>query len=582
MHSCPSEQGRSTLKALGRWPHGQEAEAEWLWDGDSSAPTVVGVVPSARSSSALRVLLGRAEKGSSGELAWRRELLQLEAAVVDQRGDVPFKLLGLQPPLQPGEPSTAFYAIDRRGVHSDTACLLEVDFSSPRIRQRVLFSHPRYDVSNALFDPSTGLPLAVGIYQQRMSWLSIPSSTPTPSNVATVATTTTASSSSSRLAKLLATLPSDREVTAIQPTPSGKWLVTCSSDRAPPELFLYDQSSGDNTASLSLCSTQPDLQQASGSLARTHPVSIPIKSASCSGDILLDGYLTLPPDTKDPSPTVQKDGSQREQRIPLVVMLHGGPADRDFWTLDPDVQLLALSGIAVFRPNYVGSSGYGKRFEEQAHGRLGTGVVQDVVAATEWLLQRHGDCLDASRVGVYGSSAGGFLALKAVSTAPQLFRCAATLNGVFSLPLLLESASHAVYFQRLAGFSRDPSVDQSVKQSVLAPDSLAGIKAPLLLCAGLDDDVVPVAHSTRLARALRRARATSAKLVIFPGEGHRFVQLYNILRLTSLVQSFMLKHLGGSSLSSSMPRDSWSDLFCFYLFNWNAHFLRLFKRKEKS
>ncbi|HEU4648131.1 MAG TPA: prolyl oligopeptidase family serine peptidase [Gemmatimonadales bacterium] len=48
--------------------------------------------------------------------------------------------------------------------------------------------------------------------------------------------------------------------------------------------------------------------------------------------------------------------------LPLVLLVHGGPWERDVWAYDPEVQLLANRGYAVLQVNYRGSTGYGKAY----------------------------------------------------------------------------------------------------------------------------------------------------------------------------------------------------------------------------
>ena len=49
-------------------------------------------------------------------------------------------------------------------------------------------------------------------------------------------------------------------------------------------------------------------------------------------------------------------------KLPLVLMVHGGPWGRDTWGFDPDAQWLANRGYAVLQVNFRGSTGYGKAF----------------------------------------------------------------------------------------------------------------------------------------------------------------------------------------------------------------------------
>ena len=66
---------------------------------------------------------------------------------------------------------------------------------------------------------------------------------------------------------------------------------------------------------------------------------------------ILHGYLTTP------------KGWSEGDRLPLIVLVHGGPHGvRDHWGFDPEAQLFASRGFAVLQVNYRGSGGYGKDF----------------------------------------------------------------------------------------------------------------------------------------------------------------------------------------------------------------------------
>ena len=52
--------------------------------------------------------------------------------------------------------------------------------------------------------------------------------------------------------------------------------------------------------------------------------------------------------------------AQPTERVPTVLLVHGGPWTRDVWGLYADHQWLANRGYAVLSVNYRGSTGFGK------------------------------------------------------------------------------------------------------------------------------------------------------------------------------------------------------------------------------
>ena len=57
-------------------------------------------------------------------------------------------------------------------------------------------------------------------------------------------------------------------------------------------------------------------------------------------------------------------GKDTREHLPAVIEIHGGPTAQALNTWTPFVQSLVAKGFVVLRPNYRGSTGYGKTFRE--------------------------------------------------------------------------------------------------------------------------------------------------------------------------------------------------------------------------
>ena len=62
--------------------------------------------------------------------------------------------------------------------------------------------------------------------------------------------------------------------------------------------------------------------------------------------------------------TKQMRGKDTREHLPAVIEIHGGPTSQALNTWTPFVQSLVAKGFVVLRPNYRGSTGYGKTFRE--------------------------------------------------------------------------------------------------------------------------------------------------------------------------------------------------------------------------
>ena len=63
----------------------------------------------------------------------------------------------------------------------------------------------------------------------------------------------------------------------------------------------------------------------------------------------------------------------------LLVMPHGGPIGvREFDTFDREAQYYTSRGYTVLKVNFRGSSGFGKRFQNEGVGQFGKSIEQDL------------------------------------------------------------------------------------------------------------------------------------------------------------------------------------------------------------
>ena len=151
--------------------------------------------------------------------------------------------------------------------------------------------------------------------------------------------------------------------------------------------------------------------------------SIRITSFKARDGTQIPAYLTLPP------------GSEGK-KLPLVVLPHGGPESRDWPQFDWWSQFLATRGYAVLQPQFRGSTGFGEAFRLAGRRQWG-GLMQDDVTDGVQALISDGTA-DPGRVCIVGASYGGYAALAGATFTPQLYHCAASINGVSDLADMLQ------------------------------------------------------------------------------------------------------------------------------------------------
>jgi dipeptidyl aminopeptidase/acylaminoacyl peptidase len=244
----------------------------------------------------------------------------------------------------------------------------------------------------------------------------------------------------------------------------------------------------------------------------------------------ITGYLTLPAGAGD--------GPH-----PLILMPHGGPEVRDLFIYDRDAQFLATRGYAVFRPNFRGSSGYGRAFAEAGYGEWGGRMQNDLTDAVAHLVST--GVADPARICIMGYSYGGYAALAGAAFTPDLYRCSISIAGVSDLA---EQARYVIregdaeegdYIRRSIG---DPRADRARLDARSPALHAESITIPVLLLHGDQDSIVPVQQSRRMERALRNA-GRDVSYVETAGEGHPYWSDTNQTRLYTEIETFLARHL---------------------------------------
>ncbi|MEJ7625429.1 MAG: alpha/beta fold hydrolase [Ferruginibacter sp.] len=230
-------------------------------------------------------------------------------------------------------------------------------------------------------------------------------------------------------------------------------------------------------------------------------------------------------------------------KVPALVWVHGGPGGQSRSGYQQSLQYLVNHGYAVLAVNNRGSSGYGKTFYSADNKNHGDKDLKDCVAGKQWLAQQN--YIDAGKIGIYGGSYGGFMALAGIIQYPQEFAVGVDLFGVTnwvrtlrSIPAYWESARVALYDEL-----GDPSSADSARLYNISPlFNTDKIKTPLLVLQGSNDPrVLPIESDEIVAGAKRNG--TPVEYVLFPDEGHGFRKIENQMKASRVTLAFLDKYL---------------------------------------
>lgn len=259
-------------------------------------------------------------------------------------------------------------------------------------------------------------------------------------------------------------------------------------------------------------------------LAPVQHVSYPARDG-----LQIPGYLTLPVGRAD-------------TRLPLIVMPHGGPFHRDRWGFDFLAQYLANRGYAVLQPNFRGSTGYGKAFEERGYGQFGKAMQDDVDDGVKWLVDK--GQVDPARVCVVGWSYGGYVAQVASFRNPETYRCAVSIAGISDLPAMIRYDRRFMYGTTYRKW-RDRIQGDSSRRALSDVSPLSQIRSiavPLLLVHGTEDHNVPVSQSDRLARELKQAGNRPFSYVRIEDGDHSLSDVKQREQLLRALETFLAAH----------------------------------------
>jgi dipeptidyl-peptidase-4 len=217
----------------------------------------------------------------------------------------------------------------------------------------------------------------------------------------------------------------------------------------------------------------------------------------------LQGAIYLPP------------GLGPSAKAPVIVSVYGGPGPQmvqDAWRMSVSMraQYLAQQGFIVLMLDNRGSARRGLAFEGALHRNMGDIEVRDQVDGVRWLGE-HLPQADMDRVGVYGWSYGGYMALMCLLRAPEVFKVA-----VAGAPVTAWDGYDTHYTERYMGTPQDNPEGYRASSVMTHVDQMRG---DLLLVHGMIDENVHFRHTGRLITKLIEA-GKPYEIQLYPEERH--------------------------------------------------------------
>lgn len=325
----------------------------------------------------------------------------------------------------------------------------------------------------------------------------------------------------------------------IQFSPTGNAFVDIHSDVNLPPRMILRKADGAAVATLATSTVN------SADIWGEHPPE-PFVVKAADGKTDLHGVLYKPRDF-DP-----------KKSYPIIQFVYGGPhamvTQRHFGPGQLTIggsfvssaymnkaPALAQLGYITFTVDARGSIGRERDFHTAAYQGVGEIDIADYRATIEQLAKGR-PFMDTSRVGLYGRSFGGYMTVRGLLRAPDIYKV-----GVASAPLRLGADGQAP----LETYFGDPDIKKNKDAFVNSANAThaSALEGRLLLILATLDVEVPFEEGMHLADAFVRA-GKYIDMMVLPGQNHMFQYIdsppYTEFRddyRNDLIRAYFLEHL---------------------------------------
>ena len=281
----------------------------------------------------------------------------------------------------------------------------------------------------------------------------------------------------------------------------GYWRVYPSADM---KYFAAEHSATD-------CFPTAGVYNTKGKLVRSLMLEEPSKQApeyqrqyatftTERGDVL-QYYLIYP---KDFNP---------QKQYPVLMTQYSGPGSQEIanrYTTDWE-ETLARNGYIIASCDARGTGFRGEEYKKVTYANLGHCEVEDQISFARHLSRQ--EFVDASRIGIYGWSYGGFMALG----------CALKGDGIFKMAIAVAPVTSwryydSIYTEIYNGLPQDNPEGYDNNSPINFADRL-NLNTRLLIIHGTADDNVHFQNTMEMCRALNRA-GKQYDMMVYPDQNH--------------------------------------------------------------
>jgi dipeptidyl-peptidase-4 len=225
------------------------------------------------------------------------------------------------------------------------------------------------------------------------------------------------------------------------------------------------------------------------------------------------------------------------KKYPVIMFCYSGPGAqhvvnqwagrRYLWH-----QLMTEKGFIIFCIDSRGTGGRGKKFKNLVYGDLGKWSTHDQIEGAKYLGSL--PYVDASRIGIWGHSGGGYLTAMAMTKGAPYFKV-----GIARAPVTDFQLYDTIWTERYMGLPKDNANGYKSASVMTYANQLQG---KLYLVHGMADDNVHMQNTVQLQDALQAANK-QFDVMYYHGRNHAISGGNTQLHLHTLMTNYFLENL---------------------------------------
>ncbi len=218
-----------------------------------------------------------------------------------------------------------------------------------------------------------------------------------------------------------------------------------------------------------------------------------------------------------------------DKKYPVLLTQYSGPGSQqvaDSFSLGWE-NVMVANGYIVVCCDGRGTGYMGEKFKKQTYGNLGELEVEDQISFARYMASQ--PYVDAERIGIYGWSYGGFMALG----------CALKGDGLFKMSIAVAPVTSwryydTIYTEIYNGLPQENAAGYDDNSPINFADRLSD-RTKLLIMHGTADDNVHFQNTMEMCHALNRA-GKQYDMMIYPDQNHSMAPSYSTLIREKMIQ----------------------------------------------